>query len=124
MSDQDDYADFLESLNVTEEDMREVIYRTDDVIDYEMPLPVMIAKSDIHGLGMFLMQTVEANEVLFPASVNDQRTEAGRYINHAVEANTRLVIGRFANYVVANRKIRAGEELTLNYRDNHEQLRS
>ena len=124
MSDQDDYMDFLESIGVTEEEIREVIYRTDDVIDYEMPLPVMIANSEIHGVGMFLMTDAPAHEVLFPATVNGQRTDAGRYINHSPNANTRLVVGRKATYIVANREIKRGEELTINYRDNHEQLRS
>jgi SET domain-containing protein len=124
MRDQDDYASFLDSLEVTEEDMRDVIYRTDDVLDYEMPLPIIIAKSEIHGFGMFLMSEASANDVLFPATINGMRTQAGRFINHAIKANTRLVIGRFANYIVSNRTIKSGEELTLNYRDNHQQLSS
>ena len=102
--------------------MRDVVYRTDDVLDYEMPLLIMTAKSEIHGFGMFLMSEASQNDVLFSATINGERTQAGRFINHAIEANTRLVIGRFANYTASNRTIKSGEELTLNYRDNHQQL--
>jgi N12 class adenine-specific DNA methylase len=82
---------------------------------------VYSAPSKIAGKGMFASSGVTAGREVAPAMILEpdgiKRTPAGRYVNHADDANTSLVVQGNQAMLVAKRFIPAGEELTVNYRE-------
>lgn len=91
---------------------------------------VYSAPSKIAGKGMFASSGVTAGREVAPAMILEpdgiKRTPVGRYVNHADDANTSLVVQGNQAMLVAKRFIPAGEELTVNYREQAaavEQLR-
>ena len=83
MTDQQDFDLFMQELGLPKEIVDAMIVNLAD----QIPMPegintLKIAKSDIQGVGMFSVEDVKAGFVFAPARLNDQRTPAGRYINH------------------------------------------
>lgn len=85
---------------------------------------VRVAKSPIHGFGLFATRGFSAGETICPALVSGKRTPAGRYVNHSANPNCTYVengVGGLS--LVAKRDIigcrggDVGEELTVCYRE-------
>ncbi len=112
----DDYQKFLLEFHLTEEDAQAATHSTDVVA--LSSIRVTVKKSMIEGLGLFANGTIDANEVIVPALLNGEKTEAGRYTNHSGEPNAKIIVidGRNIN-LVAIRDI-TNEEITTDYREN------
>tara|TARA_B100000029_G_scaffold502993_1_gene579208 strand:- start:157 stop:462 length:306 start_codon:yes stop_codon:yes gene_type:complete len=87
------------------------------------PLPetLTIDKSDINGLGLFAVTEIESDLNIGITHIIDShtneiiRTPLGGFINHSEQPNSRLVhVGRYS-YLIPNRDIKVGEEITLKY---------
>ena len=82
----------------------------------------MVADSKIEGKGLFATGNFEPNEVIAPARLGGKRTPAGRYTNHAKNANAMMVLRDNGDIdLVASASINGckggnlGEEITVNY---------
>lgn len=112
-----DYQQLLAELELTEEQMQEIV-TVDDLVDLpEDYSHIYISESHLSGKGLFSTIDISEGELICPTRLGDNRTIAGRYSNHALVANTKPVIvdGKF--YIQACRCIPANEEITMNYRD-------
>jgi len=77
-----------------------------------------IAPSEIHGDGLFARVDFKKGGMVGLAHVNDQpATEIGKFHNHD-EKNPTMISKKIGNkrYVYANQDLKAGTELTTNYR--------
>jgi hypothetical protein len=95
----------------------------------QIPMPIglgtkfTVRNSHIEGKGAFLSAGVMAGETIAPARIGGKRTPAGRYVNHAKDANAAFVMVEGGDvHLVATRAISGcvggdqGEEITVNYR--------
>jgi SET domain-containing protein len=73
---------------------------------------VFVAKSKIHGIGIFANRDIKKLEVIN----HDIENEHG--LNHSCEANTVHIGTHRDSRDVAKRDIKKGEELTTNYINN------
>lgn len=94
------------------------------------PLPdaLTISSSDIHGLGLFAKEDIEAFSFLgvthFMFNVMTVRTPLGGFINHSEDPTCKVFNATvFINnqevpvyFLETIKDIKAGEELTLNYK--------
>lgn len=121
--DREDYQKMLIDLGVTHEQ----VLQESEVEDNQIPFSndihnVKVTKSNIQGKGLLCQTPIKENEIIAPARLNNKRTPAGRYTNHALHPNARAVIMNNDVYLVANRDIKgchggdSGEEITLDYR--------
>lgn len=86
---------------------------------YNDTINFYVAKSNISGEGIFSKYDRKINDKLFLAISNSFRvTQIGSKINHCWNPNTRLekISNSGGWWVVANKKIKVGEELTIDYR--------
>ena len=121
--DRKDYADLLESVGITDEVARNESENSSDMIDLppEYISKFSIRKSHISGKGLFLSYPVESGELISPAKIGENRTIAGRYVNHAKIPNCEYVELNGNIWLKAIRPIEGcvgghpGEELTVNY---------
>lgn len=122
--DRDDFEALLSQINLTAEEVRAQSENDDD----QIPMPCGFANftvrdSYIEGKGVFLSVGVEKNTVIAPARMGGKRTPAGRFTNHAKDANAAFVMSDNGDiYLVATKSISGcvggeqGEEVTVNYR--------
>lgn len=114
----DDYAQFLIEYGFTQEFVTQLVENEAD----QVPMPrafdaLELRDSPIAGCGMFAVRNIDAGETIAPARIDGMRTPAGRYINHSPRANAVFVPASGTDLLVrAARAIRAGEEVTIDYR--------
>jgi len=111
-----DYFNFVCESGMTQEQIIEQVENKDDMINDELE-GVYIADSIIEGKGLFSSKSLLINDVICQARIDDKRTLAGRYSNHAVFANAEIKITDNGAEIVAIRDIEENEEITVNYRD-------
>lgn len=118
----DDYEQCLIDLGYTQDMVDAECLRSDDLIPFPFgSIAVQVGKSAIHGKGLFATANIEKGTMI-PARINDKRTPAGRYINHAKHPNCEAVDVNGDVYMRALRDIHGnkggllGEELTADYR--------
>lgn len=111
-----DYGLFLHQLGTTDDKLSEVVKIESDLIDMPDEWCVELKPSDIHGLGLFATKDFDAGETICPGRLDGKRTPAGRYINHSQDSNIRPELVGDDIFAVAARKIRAGDELLVDYR--------
>lgn len=113
-----DYFQWISQQGWTEDYVRSVV---DDTRDLEFLNPtdylVELKESIIEGQGLFACNAVEAGQLIMPARIGKKRTQAGRYINHAVRPNAKFVLRDNGIDCIAIKRIYAGDEITVNYRD-------
>ena len=81
---------------------------------------IEIKKSKIHGKGIFIKESIKKNKILgigieykyFFPKITDN---FGSMINHSLIPNCRLQYIKNAYYIVANKNIDKGNEITINY---------
>lgn len=122
--DRADFSAFLREYGFTEAQMLAMSQRDHDLA----PMPegfgaVRLGPSELHGMGMFAARDVLAGEWLAPARLRLKRTPAGRYTNHAKHPNCVMLpfdpsvpAGVGDLWLVAAENVKAGDELTVNYR--------
>lgn len=115
--DREDYALALAESGFTEAVVRAQIEATDDMIELDHDYGVSIKGSPIEGKGLFSDRFFSAGDTIMPARVHGMRTIAGRYPNHAVSPNAKIVMRDGDIYLVAIKDI-GHEEITRDYRAN------
>ena len=87
-----------------------------------LPKQLTIAKSKIHGLGLFATQDIQKGVILGISHVHDNRfengfirTTLGGFINHSQTPNLETIYINKDRFVKTITPISRGEELTLNY---------
>jgi hypothetical protein len=113
----EDYKQMIAATQMTEEQVRQQVENTEDLV--QMPEGhdhFYVSDSLLQGQGFFSSTKLLAGSLVCPARLEGLRTPAGRYINHAVNANSRMRITAEGVYVEALRDIEAHEEITINYR--------
>lgn len=121
-----DYGAVLKEFGFTEQQARSMSENTLDLIDLPYGgYKIKVAKSNIEGQGLFATADIEPNEIIAPARVHGKRTIAGRFPNHSVSPNAKMLKGRRDEIdLVAIKKIMGchggidGEEITINYRES------
>lgn len=122
--DRDDFTFLLASYGFLPEVVRQQSEETSDQIP--MPLGAWAFKIDnspIEGKGVFLTAGADAGFVVGPARIQGKRTPLGRYTNHSVDPNARMVLlpNGDVNLVLLRdvfgcRGGTNGEEVTIDYR--------
>lgn len=112
-----DYQYFLSEVGLTQEQMDEIV-KADDIVSMdEKYIHIHTSKSQIDGDGLFSKVDILAGDIICPVRIKEKRTIAGRYSNHAMNANAEPFEKDGVFYIVAKVNIKAGEEITTNYRD-------
>ncbi len=116
LEDRADYFKLLKETGFTLEERRRISENPEDQIPMPHKWSVSIAPSKIEGMGVFADIDFKDGEVIAPARIGDKRTPLGRYANHAISPNARMDEVEDTIYAVACKDIKAGEEITVNYR--------
>lgn len=111
-----DYGAFLHQIGMTQDEMDKIVQIDSDLMDMPPGVDVELRNSPIHGKGLFATRDFDAGEVVCPGRLNGKRTPGGRFINHSVDSNITPVKVGDDIYAVAARKIRADDELLVDYR--------
>lgn len=111
-----DYGAFLHQIGMTQDEMDKIVQIDSDLMDMPPGVDVELRDSPIHGKGLFATREFDAGEVVCPGRLNGKRTPGGRFINHSVDSNITPVKVGDDIYAVAARKIRADDELLVDYR--------
>lgn len=112
-----DYQELLVQLQLTEEQMQEIV-TVEDIVDLpEAYSHIYVSESRLSGKGLFSKLDIKEGDLVCPTRIGDSRTIAGRYSNHALVANTKPVVVDNQFFIQASRNIPTGEEITMNYRD-------
>jgi len=80
------YGEFLSAYGLTDEIVKGISYRTDDLIEDSIE-PFYIYKSLIEGFGLFTSKNIKKFNVLGKARIGKKRTLLGRYVNHSNKPN-------------------------------------
>jgi hypothetical protein len=124
--DKKDFSLAMKEYGWTEEKVRQISEDTSDMIDLPYGnYKIKTGPSKIEGTGLFATADIEASEIIAPARIMGKRTIAGRYTNHSLFPNARMVRGKDSDIdLVATKKISGchggqdGEEITINYRES------
>ena len=111
-----DYGAFLHQIGMTQAEMDRIVQIDSDLMDMPLGVDVELRGSPIHGKGLFATRDFDAGEIVCPGRLNGKRTPGGRFINHSVDSNITPVKVGDDIYAVAARKIRADDELLVDYR--------
>ena len=87
------------------------------------PLPegLTIQKSEIDNLGLFATKELQADVNIGVTHIIDAqtheviRTPLGGFINHSEKPNSRLIHLARNSYLVLDKDVKSGEEITLKY---------
>jgi hypothetical protein len=125
--DRNDFTKMLAEFGVTAEYVR----AQSEIESNQIPMPMgnykmKVSKSPIEGRGVFATASIVEGEIIAPAKVDEKRTPAGRYTNHAKAPNARMTIANSRGDInlVALRDIHGcqggqdGEEITIDYRQS------
>jgi hypothetical protein len=111
-----DYKAFLHQIGMTQGEMDAIVHTESDLMEMPKGVAVELRDSPIHGKGLFASRDFEAGEVVCPGRLDGKRTPGGRFINHSLNCNVKPEKIGDDIYAVAARKIRAGDELLVDYR--------
>lgn len=121
-ADRQDFQCLLIEYGIPEDVVRAQSENTDDQISV-ISGNTRIYDSEIEGKGLFVTTPIKAGEVIMPARIAGKRTQAGRYVNHSLTPNAKMVMRNNNDIdLVALRDLSGckgggvGEELTIDYR--------
>jgi hypothetical protein len=115
--DQADYKSLVNQLGMNEEEIQEQANNEDDFIDVPGITVVVVGSSAIHGQGLIATNDIPKGCIIMPARIGEKRTIAGRYTNHAMTPNAKMIVTDLGVDLVALRGIEENEEITVNYGD-------
>jgi len=120
----DDYRKVLEEFGFTEKEARDQSENKLDMIDFPNgEYKIKVDKSSIEGMGLFATSDIECGELIAQARIHGMRTIAGRFTNHSLTPNAKMVMSGNDINIVAIEEINGckggqiGDEITINYRD-------
>lgn len=122
--DRDDFARAVVDIGFTPEGLRELTERADDQTTFPVgDYKVVVSDSPIEGRGLFATGVIASGEIIAPARIGGKRTPAGRFTNHALSPNAKMVARENGDIdLVAIRDIKGcmggqpGDEITVCYR--------
>jgi hypothetical protein len=121
-ADRNDYLKLLKECEISHEIAREQSENEEDQISIFSNI-VRVADSAIEGQGLFLTSPVKAGDVICQARIKGKRTQAGRFTNHSIFPNAKMVLLPNNDIdLVAISDINGckggslGEEITIDYR--------
>lgn len=124
---QDDFKDVITILGFTEKQVEDMSKYEKDLI----PFPngnysCCLGDSKIHGKGLFATANIKEGEIIAPARLSNNRTPAGRYTNHSILPNAKMIKNSKEDiYLVSLTNIQGnlggtlGEEITIDYYDSY-----
>lgn len=123
--DSDDYKKVLSEFGFTEEQARAQAENESDMIDLPFGgYKIKVDASQIEGRGLFATAAIGEGELIAHARIDGKRTIAGRYTNHSIAPNARMVMLENGDIdLIATKPINGckggenGEEITINYRE-------
>lgn len=116
--DRADYENFLLAHNMTQDQMDTIVNGDDYNAHLNLnDFGVYLGASDIHGTGMFASNDLMSGEFIMPARVDGERTQGGRYVNHALRPNAYITVNGDDAQLIALKAIGSDEEITVNYND-------
>lgn len=110
-----DYARMVKELGATQEEIMKVVENKDDQTG-TISDNCYLDDSEISGVGCFSHNNIERGVVIAEARIGDKRTLEGRYINHSMRPNCKMVMHSGGISVLSIANIAKHEELTVNYR--------
>jgi hypothetical protein len=120
--DRNDYQKLLKESGITHEIARKQSENKEDQISVFSNI-VRVADSAIEGQGLFLTSPVKSGDVICQARIKGKRTQAGRFTNHSVFPNAKMILLPNNDIdLVAISDIDGckggslGEEITIDYR--------
>ena len=123
-NDRNDYNNVLMEIDIPDDIARQ---QTENELD-QINIPIdnykiKISDSPIEGKGLFATANIENDEVIAPARIGEKRTFAGRFTNHSINPNAKMIrcingdIDLIAiKQIVGCRGGYDGDEITINYR--------
>ena len=121
-ADRNDYQKLLKECGISHEIAKEQSENEEDQISVFSNI-VRVADSAIEGKGLFLTSPIKEGDVICQARIQGKRTQAGRFTNHSVFPNAKMVLLPNNDIdLVAIRDIDGckggslGEEITIDYR--------
>jgi hypothetical protein len=121
-ADRNDYQKLLKECGISHEIAKEQSENEEDQISVFSNI-VRVADSAIEGKGLFLTSPIKKGNVICQARIQGKRTQAGRFTNHSVFPNAKMVLLPNGDIdLVAIRDIDGckggslGEEITIDYR--------
>lgn len=122
--DREDYKKMLIDVGVS----HEIALSQSENESDQIPLPsgsykIKVSNSNIQGKGVLAASKIKKDEVIAPARINGKRTPAGRFTNHALNPNARMIMLDNGDInLVATKEIKGcyggknGDEITIDYR--------
>jgi hypothetical protein len=108
----------------TSKPSKEIYETKNDNRSSDFSKKLYISKSKIHGEGLFTNSDIENGKQITEVGDLDKwnrgvefRTEFCKKVNHQINGNTRVEIVGNKLYLVSDRDIKGGEELTTNYKN-------
>lgn len=123
IEDVEDFRLFLNEVGLTNHQLEKAAQTVQSI-----PVPdshvkrVTMARSAIHGYGMFANENLSPEDVIAPAMIGRNWTILGRFANHSKIPNCRMQKDGEWLSMVAIHFIGRGAELTVNYRRVREVL--
>ena len=113
-----DYKSLVDLSLMTEEEIRSQVENIKDLIDMPLGYESIYTKTSmIEGKGLFSSKNILSGDVICPSRIKGKRTIAGRFTNHALIHNAKMVFNGNDMDLVCCRDIDQNEEITVNYRD-------
>jgi len=113
-----DYESMVNSMNTTEKDIRSVV--ENDLDQIKMPIGyehIYLNDSKLEGKGIYSSKKIINGDFICPSRIGNKRTPAGRYTNHALQPNAKMIFNHNGMDLVAIKDIEVNEEITVNYRN-------
>jgi len=121
-NDREDFKKMLSDVSVSGDIVESQSKNLTDRIDLSSVM-VKVSDSSIEGKGLFALSPICEGEIILPARLNGNRTQAGRYTNHSANPNAMMKASENGNIdLVAIKDIKgcqggdSGEEITIDYR--------
>lgn len=122
--DKKDYLNVLDEFNFSHADVKKQVENKLDLIDLPSgSYKAKIGNSPIHGKGIFATSELLPGELIGLSSIEGKRTIFGRYTNHSMSPNSKMIksgnnIGLFSTRIISGcYGGKDGEEITINYRE-------
>lgn len=111
-----DYLSFVNDFHLNQKEITALVENGGDMIADELDC-VYVSSSQISGKGLFSSKSFYAGGFICEARIKDKITLAGRYSNHALNANSEIIVTDEGAKMMAIKDIEENEEITVNYRD-------
>lgn len=112
----DEFELLCEDLGYSVEEVRKISENVEDLIDDNND-DIYVKESNIEGKGVFAKKDFISGEAVGISRIGLNRTELGRYANHAFQPNAKCEIKNNSIYFVATREIMVDDEITVDYRE-------